>query len=115
MRPLFLSALLASLAIACPQGAQAGDCTGNVVGVRPIDQYDHALGRGFLALRAGASSGYQQIGELYAGDEVSVWARDGRWLLVQCMSGQCQAPMWGQPSPRGWAYDAYLRVAGVCP
>lgn len=95
--------------------AQAGDCTGNVVGVRPISQYNHAAGNGFLAVRGGPGSGYQQVGELYAGDEVSVWQRNGRWLFVQCMSGRCLNPLWGPSSPQGWAYDGYLRIGGVCP
>ncbi len=67
--------------------ALAGDCTGNVVGVRPISQYNHAAGNGFLAVRSGPGTGYTQIGELYLGDEIAVWERQGNWLYVYCMSG----------------------------
>jgi len=108
---------LAVMALACvtASGAQAGDCTGNVVGVRPVTQYNHAGGNGFLAVRSGPGTGYAQIGELYLGDEISVWERQGNWLYVYCMSGRCQTPLWGNPTPQGWAYAKYLRVGGVCP
>jgi len=95
--------------------AAAGDCTGRVVGVRPISQYDHAAGRGYLAVRNGPGGSYRQIGELYADDEVSVYDRRGNWYAVTCMSGRCERPLWGQPTPSGWAHRSYIRVGGVCP
>ncbi|MFZ2099127.1 MAG: SH3 domain-containing protein [Oricola sp.] len=105
-------ALLSALAAA---PAVAGDCTGYVVGVRPVSQYNHAAGNGFLAVRTGPGSNYRQIGELYAGDEVSVWSRSGNWYQVACMSGRCVDPLWGQPSPQGWVARKYVSAAGVCP
>lgn len=108
------AALMAALPLA-PVPASAGDCTGYVVGVRPLTQYDHAAGTGFLAVRAGPGAQYPQLGELYLGDEVSVWDRAGKWLYVACMSGRCETPLWGNPAPQGWAYGRYLDVAGVCP
>lgn len=95
--------------------AHAGDCTGYVVGVRPISQYDHDRGNGFLAVRTGPGTRYRQIGELYAGDEVSVWDRSGNWYQVACMSGDCTNPYWGRPSPRGWVSARYIDARGVCP
>ena len=95
--------------------ALAGDCTGFVVGVRPVSQYDHAAGNGFLAVRSGPGTGFNQIGELYLGDEISVWERQGNWLHVYCMSGRCLNPLWGTPTPQGWAYARYLSIGGVCP
>lgn len=95
--------------------ALAGDCTGFVTGVRPLSQYDHAAGHGFLAVRSGPSRGSQQIGELYAGDEVSVWERSGNWYHVRCMAGMCTTPYWGQPTPTGWVHGRYLQIGGVCP
>ncbi len=95
--------------------ALAGDCTGYVVGVRPLTQYDHAAGHGFLAVRSGPGTGFNQIGELYLGDEISVWERQDNWLHVYCMSGRCQTPLWGSPTPQGWAYAKYLSIGGVCP
>lgn len=95
--------------------AIAGDCTGRVVGVRPISQYNHATGSGYLAVRTGPGGGYRQIGELYAGDEVSVYDRSGNWYAVTCMSGRCVRPLWGQPSPSGWAHRSYIRAGGLCP
>lgn len=108
-----VAAAVTAMALAGP--GLAGDCTGYVVGLRPLSQYDHASGAGFLAVRTGPGSGYGQIGELYLGDEISVWERQGNWFYVYCMSGQCLTPLWGTPTPQGWAYARYLNVAGVCP
>ena len=95
--------------------AAAGDCTGYVVGVRPISQYNHARGNGFLAVRTGPGSKYQQTGEVYRGDEVSVYDRRGNWYAITCMSGRCENPKWGAPMPSGWAYKKYIDADGVCP
>lgn len=115
----FFSAATAALATAAAlsfvPAANAGDCTGFVVGVRPISQYNHDAGHGFLALRTGPGSDYMQIGELYQGDEFSVYERRGKWLYVACMSGRCTDPLWGRPWPEGWAYSKYLDYGGVCP
>ena len=111
LKLLFAAALVAVSAGA----AQAGDCTGYVVGIRPVAQYNHAAGNGFLAVRTGPGTNYQQLGELYLGDEISVWDRAGSWYRVQCMSGRCLAPLWGQPNPNGWVYGGYLNIGGVCP
>lgn len=110
-----MSLAAAGLMLVGAQTAVAGDCTGYVVGVRPVSQYNHAKGNGFLAVRTGPSSKYQQIGELYRGDEISVWDRVGSWYRVQCMTGRCENPLWGQPNPNGWVYGKYLDVGGVCP
>lgn len=112
MKTILLS-ILAAFALSAP--ASAGDCTGTVVGVRPLSQYNHAAGRGFLAVRSGPGSSYQQIGEVYAGDEISVWQRSGRWYYVRCMSGRCTSPLWGPAVPTGWVYGNYLAIGGVCP
>lgn len=95
--------------------AEAGDCTGNVVGVRPLGQYNHARGNGFLAVRNGPGSSYTQIGEVYAGDLVSVYDRRGSWYAVTCMEGVCTNPLWGPAFPSGWVYRKYVAVGGVCP
>ena len=114
MRPFKILATTVALALfAAP--AIAGDCTGHVTGVRPLSQYNHAAGNGFLAVRTGPGSQNAQIGELYLGDEISVWERQGNWLHVYCMSGQCLTPLWGSPTPQGWAYAKYLSIGGVCP
>lgn len=95
--------------------ALAGDCRGYVVGVKPLSQYNHASGNGFLAVRTGPGSGYQQTGELYRGDEVLVYDRRGKWYGVMCISGQCMNPLWGQAEPSGWAYGKYIDARGACP
>ena len=118
MRKPSLVLTAAAIAVALPfldSAAHAGDCTGRVVGVRPISQYDHAAGSGYLAVRTGPGGSYRQVGELYAGDEVSVYDRSGNWYAVTCMSGRCLRPLWGQPSPSGWAHRSYIRAGGVCP
>jgi len=107
------AALLGAALVSGP--AAAGDCTGYVVGVRPITQYNHAAGNGFLAVRSGPGSNYAQHGELYRGDEISVWERNGNWYYVYCMAGQCETPLWGQPTPQGWVYGKYISIGGVCP
>ncbi len=109
----FSTAALAAFLSAMP--AHAGDCTGRVTGVRPVSQYNHAAGNGFLAVRTGPGSKYAQTGELYAGDEVAVWDRKGNWYQVACMSGRCTNPLWGEPSPRGWVARNYVKAGGVCP
>ncbi len=107
-------AAVAALALAATGPVQAGTCEGKVVGVRPLAQYDHARGNGFLAVRAGPGSKYAQIGELYLGDWAGVWARAGNWYQVTCVSGQCVTPLWGEPTPDGWVYGKYLAIDGIC-
>lgn len=107
---------LAALFIAfAASTVQAGDCTGYVVGLRPISKYNHASGAGFLAVRTGPGSGYQQISEYYLGDEIAVWERTGNWYHAMCMSGRCESPLWGQPNASGWVYGKYISIGGVCP
>lgn len=116
MRHLFRLAAAAAVALsALGSPAAAADCTGFVVGVRPISQYNHAAGNGFLAVRAGPGTNYRQIGELYLGDQIAVWSRSGNWYRVQCMAGRCLNPLWGVPNPNGWVYGRYLNIGGVCP
>ena len=114
MRAL-IAASVVGLAISASGQALAGDCTGYVVGVKPISQYNHARGNGFLAVRTGPGTSYQQIGEVYRGDEVSVYDRRGNWYAVTCMSGRCMRPLWGTPMPSGWVSSKYIDAAGVCP
>ncbi|MCB1381914.1 MAG: SH3 domain-containing protein [Notoacmeibacter sp.] len=111
----YLALLVAGAMSANVVPARAGDCTGYVVGVRPLNAYNHARGTGFLAVRSGPGSGYRQTGEVYAGDEISVWDRSGGWYQIACMSGQCLSPLWGPADPRGWVSGRYLSVGGVCP
>jgi uncharacterized protein YraI len=105
----------AGMAAALTGSARAGDCTGFVVGVKPISQYNHAAGNGFLAVRTGPGTKYRQVGEVYRGDEVSVYDRRGNWYAVTCMSGRCMNPLWGAPMPSGWVYKKYVNAGGVCP
>lgn len=114
MKRLVLLALASLLALTAT-AASAGDCTGYVVGVQPISKYNHATGAAFLAARSGPGSGYPQVGEFYAGDEIAAWNRSGNWWQVMCMSGRCENPLWGPANPSGWVYGKYISVAGVCP
>ena len=111
---MFLAATFAMM-VQPGDTARAGDCTGYVVGVRPISAYDHARGHGFLAVRTGPGGSHSQSGEVYAGDELSVWERSGNWYYIVCMSGRCMAPFWGPAEPRGWVSSRYVRADGVCP
>jgi hypothetical protein len=104
-----------AVVLAGPGGAQAPDCVATVVDVRPLAQYDHAAGRGFLAVRSGAGSEHTQIGELYLGDRAEVLDRSGSWIFVSCLEGRCTEPLWGPPYPEGWSFARYLRLEGRCP
>lgn len=116
LRPaLAASVLLAAGLAAASVPAAAGDCEGTVVGVRPISQYNHANGNGFLAVRAGPGGAFVQIGEVYRGDTLSVYRRSGSWYEASCMYGRCQNPLWGPAYPSGWVHRNYVRVSGVCP
>ncbi|WP_205853201.1 SH3 domain-containing protein [Zhengella mangrovi] len=115
IRRMVMTVAVAAFAGLAAAPASAGDCTGYVVGVRPISQYDHDRGNGFLAVRTGPGTRYRQIGELYAGDEVSVWNFENGWYEVACMAGDCTEPYWGRPSPRGWVSARYIDAQGVCP
>jgi hypothetical protein len=115
IRSALLMATLAGFVGMPSSPASAGDCTGYVVGVRPLSQYNHARGNGFLAVRTGPGASYQQTGEVYRGDEVSVYDRRGGWYAITCMSGQCMRPLWGTPMPSGWVSRKYIDAAGVCP
>ncbi|TCP22718.1 SH3 domain-containing protein [Rhodovulum adriaticum] len=95
--------------------AIAADCTGHVVGVKPITHYNHAAGNGFLAVRTGPGTNFPQLGELYLGDEFWVVDRQGKWFLVDCMTGRCRDPLWGAANPMGWVYGSYISIGGVCP
>ena len=108
-------AALAAAGAGATGGAGAGDCTGYVVGVRPLNQYNHANGNGFLAVRTGPGTGYAQVGEVYAGDMLSVYDRRGNWYAVTCMQGVCANPLWGPAYPSGWVYRKYVSANGVCP
>jgi len=113
---LTMLAAVAVLALAGLQTpADAGDCTGLVVGVQPPTQDNRGLGNGFLAVRSGPGSKFGQIGERYAGDEVALWERRGSWYQVACMSGPCTDPLWGAPHPRGWVSARHIDAGGVCP
>jgi uncharacterized protein YgiM (DUF1202 family) len=112
-RPFLI--LIIGLSLSSSSIAQAGDCTGIVIGVRPINLYNHVRGNGYLAVRSGPGSSYQQIGEVYLDDEISVWDRRGDWYAITCMSGRCEQPYWGNPVPSGWAYGRYLSFGGDCP
>lgn len=116
-KPSFVltAAMVAAVLPFLDVAAHAGDCTGRVVGVRPISQYDHHKGTGYLAVRSAPGGSGRQIGELYAGDLVSVWDRRGNWYAVTCMEGRCNRPLWGTPTPSGWAHRNYIRAGGVCP
>jgi uncharacterized protein YraI len=60
--------------------AQAQYCEGTVFGLS--DRYDLAKGTGFLAVRAAPSSKARMVGELYNGNTVEIFARQGNWYRV---------------------------------
>jgi len=102
------------MGLSVPVAGTAGTCEAQVVGVRPITHYNHAAGNGYLAVRSGPGSDYGQIGEVYLGDWSIVFEKRGNWYRIGCYEGRCTNPLWGAPSPEGWAYGKYLSVGGVC-
>ena len=64
-RAAVFHAAIVLISISGVSQAYAGDCVARVVGVKPISQYNHARGNGFLAVRTGPGSSYQQIGEAF--------------------------------------------------
>jgi len=112
---ILTAAAIAVTGLVSTQQAEAGDCTGRVVGVRSLAFYNHATGAGFLAVRRGPGSKSRQIGEVYAGDLVSVYDRSGNWYHITCMEGDCENPLWGPRYPSGWVSSRYVSAGGVCP
>jgi len=72
-------AALAATAAFAPS-AQAQYCEGTVFGVS--GRYDLAKGTGFLAVRAGPSSKTAMVGQLFNGDTVEIFSRQGNWYRV---------------------------------
>ncbi|MEM6762964.1 MAG: SH3 domain-containing protein [Pseudomonadota bacterium] len=72
-------------------------------------------GDGFLAVRAGPSTDYAKIDELYNGDIVVICDQDGRWSGVVYGGADCGT---SSPVPRrmayrgpcraGWVFDRYV-------
>ncbi|MDD9726445.1 SH3 domain-containing protein [Roseovarius sp. SK2] len=59
-------------------------------------------GDGFLALRTGPGSKYQQIGNLHNGDAAYIYGGQGKWLYVEngALNGK-------EAKFRGWIYNAW--------
>jgi uncharacterized protein YgiM (DUF1202 family) len=68
------------LALLLPGAALAQECIGTVVGLSRV--YDPSTGSGFLAVRAGPTRSATQLGELFNGDRVSIFDRQGNWYRV---------------------------------
>lgn len=86
-------------------------CTGRVVGLSPIEQYNKSTGAGFLSIRSSptAKQGHR-LSELYLGDEVLVFEETQGWAAVVCMSGNCLNPNRGNSASRGWTSKKYLDI-----
>ena len=67
-------------AFALPSAAVAQECIGTVAGLSRV--YDPSTGSGFLAVRAGPTRSATQLGELFNGDRVSIFDRQGNWYRV---------------------------------
>lgn len=76
----------------CPPDAEAA-CFGvaEVMGLDPN-------GEGFLAVRSGPGAQYRKIAEVYNGDRVGVYARQGDW----------QAISFGSNNRLGWVHRNWL-------
>ncbi len=78
MRRLLGLAVAAALTV--PGAAFAQECIGTVAGLSRV--YDPSTGSGFLAVRAGPTRSATQLGELFNGDRVSIFDRQGNWYRV---------------------------------
>lgn len=86
-------------------------CTGRVVGLSPIEQYNTSTGTGFLSIRSHPTTRQgHRLSELYLGDEVLVFEETQGWASVVCMSGDCLYPNRGDSASRGWASKKYLDI-----
>ena len=76
----------------CPPDSEAA-CFGaaNVMGLNPG-------GDGFLAVRSGPGSQYRKIGEVYNGDRVGTYGRQGDWYAIS----------FGPDNRLGWAHGNWL-------
>ncbi|MFW2544566.1 SH3 domain-containing protein [Primorskyibacter sp. 2E107] len=86
-------------------------CSGWVVGLSPISQYNRSTGAGYLSIRSEPSTrSGKKLSELYLGDRVTVLAQNGNWAQVRCASGQCSNPYQGIGGATGWAAKKYLNI-----
>jgi len=96
-----LSVIMANTAIAQnivqPTGPLSNDTGCLVKGLDPN-------GDGFLALRAGPSTSYQQIGSLRNGDAAYIRACQGKWCYVEDGSINNVETRF-----RGWIYNAWCQ------
>jgi len=88
------AAMLAVLAAAAPANAQY--CEGTVHGLSK--HYDPDTGSGFLAIRAKPRSSSLQRGELFNGDKVEIFDRQGNWYKIAPVDG----------GPEGWAHARWI-------
>ncbi len=83
-------------------------CWANVVKLSPRS---HGGNNSFLSMRTGPSTRNQKISETYLGDRLKVLARSNGWAKVQCWSGGCKNPNWGQANATGWSSQKYLSIS----
>lgn len=87
------------------------ECSGTVVNLRSINQYNPSTGAGFLAVRDQPSARVgKKVTEVYLGDRVRVLAQKNGWARIQCVSGACQSPYYGRSGTIGWSSQKYLNV-----
>ncbi len=94
-------------------GFDACGGVGRVVGLNP-------RGDNFLAVRAGPSTDFTKIDELYTADTVYLCESRGRWYgVVYSAGGEAGACGVGSPAPRqrysgpcrsGWVFGRYISV-----
>ena len=92
---LGIGILALALFAAAPASAYES-CGGTVVGLSSY--YNQSTGSGFLAVRTGPGTGYQKIGELYNGNEVTLLDRRGNWYQIDA-----------QGIGIGWAFYKWIR------
>jgi Bacterial SH3 domain len=82
IRTLMLTGLLAMASAAVtPALAEDDDCTGTVHGL--AKHYNFATGAGFLAVRAKPKTSAKMIDQLFNGNEVPIYGRQGNWYKVE--------------------------------
>ena len=75
-----ISAVAFAMGLTAAAPAQAQYCEGTVFGLSRT--YNLATGSGFLAVRAGPSSKTRMVGQLFNGDTVEIFSRQGNWYRV---------------------------------
>ncbi|MBX3577135.1 MAG: SH3 domain-containing protein [Rhizobiaceae bacterium] len=94
-----VAAATAAIALGSSAPVSAQYCEGTVFGLSA--NYNPATGSGFLAIRKKPTVNSQKIGELFNGDKVEIFTRQGNWYKI------------AHGMTEGWSYAKWMHNS--CP